>query len=79
MLEIDNFVAFIIGIVRKKILNVSFFRPMANFQLEKKRSDDLKKAQKRATTLEGELKKKGEQLATTAEELARANAKLSKK
>ncbi|GFZ19307.1 hypothetical protein Acr_28g0000120 [Actinidia rufa] len=67
----------------KKILhhscpNPAFHRSVSNFQRKKKRSDELKKVQKRAT-LEGKLKKKREQLTTTAEELAAANTKLSKK
>ncbi|GFY85372.1 hypothetical protein Acr_04g0001100 [Actinidia rufa] len=43
---------------------------VANFQCKKKRPNELKRVQKQATTLEGEVKEKDEELATTAGELA---------
>ena len=39
-----------------------------NYQLEKKRSDNLNKAQKKPTVLEGELRKKEKEFAATVEE-----------
>ncbi|GFY87717.1 hypothetical protein Acr_05g0013560 [Actinidia rufa] len=46
-------------------------RSVVNFQCEKKHSDELKKAQKRATSLEGKVKKKREEFTIAVEELSK--------
>ena len=61
------------------LLFVGPFESVANFQCGKKHSNELKRTHKWATTLEGEVRKKDKELATTTRELVVTNVELSKK